>query len=91
MMTQLYLQVAGSGSFFFAFYDPQGYSGGIPTHLLTTVLSDCYALLQYGFILYIQLTTHIFVELPNNSLVRTETCSSHWNKQIIKSYLGLFY
>jgi hypothetical protein len=35
------------------------------------------ALHQYGSILGIQLTTDVFVELPDDAPVRTETCSSH--------------
>jgi hypothetical protein len=54
MMAQLYLQAAGS--FSFALHDSHGYSGGIPNHLHTNVLYDCYALHQYASILGIQLT-----------------------------------
>jgi hypothetical protein len=42
-----------------------------------SVLHDCYALHQYGSILGIQLTTDVFVDLPDNGPMRTETCSSH--------------
>jgi hypothetical protein len=41
------------------------------------VLYDCYALHQYGSILGIQLTTDVFVQLPDDGPVRAETCSSH--------------
>jgi hypothetical protein len=44
----------------------------------------------YGSMLGIQLTTDIFVELPDDGPVRTETCGSHWNKPVVESYLGLF-
>jgi hypothetical protein len=55
-----------------------------------SVLYDCYALHQYGSMLGIQLTTDIFVELPNGGPVGTETCSNRWNEPIVKSYLHLF-
>jgi hypothetical protein len=55
--------------------------------MYTSVLYDCYALHRYGSI---QLTTDVFVELPDDGPVRTETCSSHWNKPTVKSYVGLY-
>jgi hypothetical protein len=54
------------------------------------ILCDCYALHQYGSLLGIQVTTDVFVQLPDDGPMRSETCSSHWNKPIVKSYLGLF-
>jgi hypothetical protein len=42
----------------------------------TSVLCDCYALHQYGPILCIQLTTDVFVELPDDGPVRNEKCSN---------------
>jgi hypothetical protein len=54
-------------------------------HLVyTNVLYDSYPLHQCGSILVIQLTTDVFVELPEDGPVRTETCSSHWNKPIVE-------
>jgi hypothetical protein len=58
--------------------------------IYTNVLYDCYALHRYGCILGIHLTTDVFVELPDDGRVRTETYSSHSNKSIVKSYIGLF-
>jgi hypothetical protein len=55
-----------------------------------SVLYDCYALHQYEPIAGIQLTTDVFVELPDRRPVRNKTCSSHWNKPIVESCLGLF-
>jgi hypothetical protein len=45
--------------------------------IYTSVLYDCYALHQYGSKLSIKLITDVFVELPDQGPVRTETCSSH--------------
>jgi hypothetical protein len=42
-----------------------------------SVLYDCYALHQYASILSVQLITDVFVELPDDGPVGTETCSSH--------------
>jgi hypothetical protein len=50
---------------------------------------ECYVLHQYGSILGIQLTTDISEELPDDGPVRTETRSSHQNKPVVESHLGL--
>jgi hypothetical protein len=55
-----------------------------------SVLYDCYALQQYGSILNTQSTTDIFVELPDDGPMGTETGSSHWDKPIVTSYIDLF-
>jgi hypothetical protein len=49
-----------------------------------SVLYDCYALHQYGSILGIQLTTDVFVELPDDDPMRTKTCSSHEINKLLR-------
>jgi hypothetical protein len=50
-----------------------------------SVLYEYCAMQQYRFILGIQLTTDVFV--PDDGPVRTETCSSHRNKPMLRVIL----